>query len=59
MVKKKKGKVKEKNSSGVTAPAVSFLFGVVTGYKGIPILTHGLYITLVVVALVYNFVGGC
>ena len=59
MADKNKKKVEKKDSGGVTAPAISFLFGVITGYQGIPILTHCLYITLVVVALAYNFMGGC
>ena len=57
MVGDKKEK-KDGGGSGYSGYAIGFALGILAGRHGIPSLTHGLYITLITLTVVYNW-GGC
>ncbi len=58
VVKKKVAKKKDGDKNGIAAPAISFLLGVVVGRHGVPAVTHGVYIGLIVASIAFNWGGG-
>ena len=51
---KKKKEKKEGKEFGKTGKAALFLLGVIAGRHGIPVMTHALYLTLILVTFIYS-----